>query len=149
MTKRTLVVLAALILILAPLALNPSFRATWFPFMPEPVITLERALSIQRGMTEAEVRAILGGPAGDYAGNAVVTYSRGGVGADETMYYEGTNWWGIQGMIQVQFNQEGRVEDWGYYYANSEQRIGFWGELRAMLPFGAKRNHHGWVAAHW
>ena len=121
----------------------------WRIVRPKPVITPERVRLIQEGMTQREVEALLGGPPGDYAGGYSVHYRRGGVGDDDSNFSDGTNWWGREGMIQVQFNAEGRVEDWGYYSANSERRLGFWAQLRAMLPVGAKRNQHGWVAAHW
>src|SRR5262249_54019184 len=100
MTQRRLVVLATVVLVL------PIAGRTLRFLTPEPVITEDRARSIQLGMTESEVRAMLGGPPGDYTGGAVVTYSRGGVGADDTGYYEGTNWWGIQGVVQVKFSKD-------------------------------------------
>jgi hypothetical protein len=113
MTRRRLAVLPALVFLLA------IGWVGWHSFMPEPVITEERARLIQLGMTESEVQAILGGPAGDYTGDAVVTYARGGVGDDDTGYSKGTNWWGCQGVIQVQFSQGGLVESAAYYPAHA------------------------------
>ena len=143
MTQRRLVVLAAVALAL------PAGGVTWYLTRPEPVITAERARSIQAGMTESEVEALLGGPAGDYAGGAIVTYARGGVGADETGYHQGTNWWGREGVIQVQFSKEGRVESAAYYPARSVERVTLWERLWARLTLASPRNRHAWVAAYW
>jgi hypothetical protein len=100
-------------------------------------------------MTESEVRAILGGPAGDYARGEVVTYVRGCVGADESGYYQGTNWWGRQGMIQVQFSEDGRVQSAAFYPAHVSDHLGWRDRLRARLPFMPQRNRHGWVPGSW
>jgi hypothetical protein len=143
MILRRLVVPAAFILVLV------IGGVAWHFLAPEPVITEDRVQLIQPGMTEAEVRAILGGPAGDYARGAVVTYARGNVGADESGYYQGTNWWGSRGMIQVQFSTEGLVESASYYPANSATHMDFWDKLWARLTSGGKGNRHGWVAAAW
>jgi hypothetical protein len=143
MTPRRLLVLAAV-----ALALSAGGLA-WHLARPEPVITEERARSIQVGMTKAEVAALLGGPAGDYAANAVVTYLRGSVGGDATGYYQGTNWWGRGGMIQVQFSEEGRVESAAYYPAPFVRRLDFWERLRGGLTLAPQRNRHDWVPGGW
>src|SRR5262245_53762819 len=109
-TNRMLVVLATATLVL------PVVGAIWSRPAPQPVITAERARQIRPGMTASDVEAIPGG--------AAVTYSRGGVGADDSRYYEGTNWWGIQGVIQVQFSEAGLVEAAAFYPAHSVQRVG-------------------------
>jgi hypothetical protein len=142
MIRRRLAVLAAIVPVLA------IGGVAWRFLTPEPTITEERARLIQSGMTESEVKAILG-PAGDYTHGAVVTYARGGVGDDVTGYSSGTNWWGTQGVIQVQFSADGLVESANYYPANSVRRVDFWSALKAIRPLGIKGNRHGWVAAHW
>jgi hypothetical protein len=143
MIRRTPVFLAAFVFILVVSGVG------WRIVRPKPVITPERVRLIEEGMTRSEVEALLGGPPGDYSGGYMVNYSRGSVGEDDSNFSVGTNWWGREGMVQVQFNQEGRAEDWGYYQAHSVNRVDFWGKLRDVVPFGAKRNRHGWVAAHW
>jgi hypothetical protein len=142
MTRR-LVVLGALVLVLA------TGWVGWHCLMPEPVISPERADSIQPGMTQAEVTALLGGPAGDYTGLDVVTYVRGSVGADATGFFRGTNWWGRQGMIQVQFSKEGLVESAAYYPAHSVRRVDYRSKLWAIVTLGVKANRHDWVPGAW
>ena len=100
-------------------------------------------------MTASEVQAILGGPPGDYAGRVSVTYARGGVGADDSGYSKGTNWWGVRGVIQVHFDNECLAEDVGYYPACFDSRITCWDALRATLTLGTTSSRHRWVAADW
>jgi hypothetical protein len=143
MNQRGLVVLTGLTV----LAIGGAI--TWHCIRPEPVITEESARAIRLGMTKAEVRAILGGPAGDYTGGDAVTYSRGGVGADESGYSRGTNWWGTRGVIQVHFSKEGLVEVANYYPAHSVSPGSFWSKLWVRLKVDGKGNRHGWIAAYW
>ena len=138
MTRRGLAALAASILVLA------IGGVIWHFITSEPVITVDRAGLVRVGMTASEVKEVLGGPAGDYAGEFAVTYSRGGVGEDDSGFYEGTNWWGVQGMIQVRFGKEGLVESVDFYPAHSLGRID-----SQDRPSDVKRNRHRWVPAHW
>jgi hypothetical protein len=143
MTNRMLVVLATLTFVL------PVVGAIWFRPAPRADVTAERARHIQTGMTARDVEAILGGPPGDYVVGAAVTYSRGGVGADESKFYEGTNWWGTQGVIQVQFSKAGLVEDANFYPAHSVRRVGLWDRPQADPPGAPPGIRHDWVAAYW
>jgi hypothetical protein len=143
MARRTIVILTAIAFILA------TGSVAWHFIRPKPVITYERAEAIQLGMTRAEVIALLGGPPGDYAGGHSVTYVRGCVGEDASGFYDGTNWWGRQGMIQVQFSPDGLVESVGYYQAHSASRVGVWDTVRSMLPSGRHRCQHEWVPGCW
>ena len=143
MTNRMLVVLATVTLVL------PVVGAIWSRPAPQPVITAERARLIQPGMTASDVEVILGGPPGDYVVGAAVSYSRGGVGADDSRFYEGTNWWGIRGVIQVQFSKAGLVEAAAFYPTHSVWRVGL-PERQQVDPPGAPPGiRHGWVAAYW
>ena len=74
MARRRLVLLTAPVLALGA-------AIAWHFTRPEPVITWQRARLIQAGRNRSEVNALLGGPAGDYTGGAVVSYVRGSVGA--------------------------------------------------------------------
>jgi hypothetical protein len=115
-----------------------------------PIITEPSADRISRGMSAAEVRKILGGPAGNCTGRARVTYARGGIGEDTSGFYEGTNWWGLTGMIQVHFDKEGLVKSAVFYEARSVQSVGFWDELVDLFKgHRFTRHQHDWVAAHW
>jgi hypothetical protein len=143
MTRQRLIVLTALVFALA------VGWAGWRCYRLKLVITFERMSDIQQGMTLAEVTAIIGGPPGDYTGGDAITYMRGSVGEDSSVFYEGTNWWGREGMIQVQFDQYGRVESAGYYSARSIHRADMWSRLRTMLPFGGQRNRHEWLPGNW
>ncbi len=143
MTPRRLVLLAAAVLAL------PMGWLTWHLTRPRPVITWERAQAIRVGMTRAEVESLLGGPAGDYVGDAAVTYTRGSVGEDDTGFYQGTNWWGAQGIIQVQFTDEDRVESAAYYPAHISKRVGLRERLWASWPLAPRRQRHGWLPGPW
>jgi hypothetical protein len=143
MTQRTRIVLIA-----AALAL-PVGHVAWGLTRPDPVITPERADAIRVGMTKSEVVAILGGPAGDYAGNFAVTYLRGSVGADQSRYYDGTNWWGRRWMIQVRFDEQGLVKTVWYYTAHVEQPTNFWDGLWVRLTPTWPRKRHDWVPGGW
>src|SRR5262245_61422188 len=99
MTRRRLIALAVGVFAL------PIGWLAWQFLKPEPVITWERAELIQPGMTRSEVDAIVGVPPGDYTGGANVVYVRGSVGEDQSGFYRGTNWWGLKGVIQVQFGE--------------------------------------------
>jgi hypothetical protein len=116
---------------------------------PEPVITPERADLIRVGMTRSEVTALLGGPPGDYADDAIITYVRGSVGEDSSGFDRGTNWWGREGVIQVQFSEEGRVESAAFYWAHVMRRANAWGELRGILTWDMKKTRHEWVPGAW
>ena len=143
MARRTLIVLTGTVFGLTVAA------ASWHFIKPKPVITGERADAIQVGMTKAEVIALVGGPPGDYAPGEIITYVRGCVGADSSGFYEGTNWWGREGMIQVQFNEQGLVDSVGFYPAHVSYRTGTWSNLRAMLPYGGQTQRHEWVPGCW
>ena len=142
MTRRRLMMIAFL------LVLAIGVVVVWHLTRPEPVINVERARLIQTGMSEQQVTAILGGPPGDYTGDQIVTYSRGGVGADESGYYSGTNWWGLEGVVQVHFNQ-GLVENVNYYPAKFARQVDPWQTIRSLVTLRGKRNRHDWVPAHW
>lgn len=143
MFRRRLAVIAVLIVVVV------IGIVAWEYTRPVPVINQERARLIESGMSESQVIEILGGAPGDYAGNQLVTYARGGVGADESLYYVGANWWGLEGMIQVHFNNARRVEQVDFYPARFTRQADAWQTIRSVATLQWKRHRHDWVPATW
>lgn len=150
MVNRALIILATVTLVLVTARLSPPVSgAIQSSPTPVPEITAERAELIRAGMTLSTVEGILGGPAGNYATGVVVTYSRGGVGADTAEFYEGVTWWGTRGVVQVQLGRGGLVESVAFYPAHSVHQLGDGEEPCARPPGAPQGIRHDWVAAYW
>jgi hypothetical protein len=74
---------------------------------PESPVNEAAAARVQPGLTEAEVEAVLGGPAGDYrVGSRAVTFE---VGLAPPPGHVLKTWRGDDGLVLIQFGPDGRV----------------------------------------
>jgi hypothetical protein len=138
----------AVILCLLGTALLFGGRLVHLPRRPRPQVTEENFRKLKRGVTRADVEAVLGGPPGDY-GRFQRAYH---VCACEwppcTAFYDMRHdrkepaaeeidavaareglaiWWGAEEAIAVQFNEDGKVASLGYGVAMREP--GFWDSI--------------------
>jgi hypothetical protein len=94
MSKRT----RRLVLLGLPAAFMVALLAAWL-LSPRTAITRANAEKIRKGMTLAEVEAILGGPARDEAPERGLAWPS----------YKGSLWASDLGAVRVGFGHEGRV----------------------------------------
>src|SRR5262249_15470800 len=73
------------------------------PGVPSHNINLATVERIQKGMTLAEVEAILGVPAGDYTTGPTTSHCNGWMGPGDK------EWAGDEGVIAVWFDREGKI----------------------------------------
>ena len=120
----------------------PVVVAIWQLQKKVPVITENSCNSIQVGMTESEVEAILGAPSGDYTGGGgTFTYDRDVNFFDGSNGYDdATNWWGTLGVIQVNFNELGLVKSTQFCRLFHTERCNLWD----LLKIKSYRNRLRW-----
>jgi hypothetical protein len=140
MRSRNLVILCLL-----GVALLLGGRLVRLPRRPSPQVTEESFRKLQKGMTRAEVEAVLGGPPGDYgrvrrayhvcawepptcAVFHNIRHDREEPTAEEidavTAREAVAVWWGTHLAIAVQFNEGGKAASLGYGWASPEPS--FW-----------------------
>jgi hypothetical protein len=127
MTRRRLLLLAL------PVALGCSAALLWVVW-PHTAITPDNAAKIKRGMTLAEVEAILGGPPGNYASNYTglgTGYAGPGGALIVFDVQERTTWAGDDGMLTVFLDNDGRVRKTQFYEVID--RDTFMGSIRRWL----------------
>ena len=101
MRKRALFVIAGL-----TLAMISGFVGLLF-LLPDPPVSTARFAKVQKGMTQAEVEELLGGPPGDYqtgrgSGMFVIDFLSPGDSVSK-------EWTGDDGVALVAFDRSGRV----------------------------------------
>jgi hypothetical protein len=130
MKKRSLLMLAAFALTLFAVA------APWLLVPHGPRFSAEQQSQLKRGMTEAEVTAILGCPDGDYtAGQAVYLSFIDPYAVADLRINEGKSWCGPHGAIAVKFGVSGQLEE-AYFFPAANPPPTLAERIKGWVSFG-------------